>query len=354
MRHKLLATVLVAFGCGLFSAPARGGTLLKNICRVKGQEENTLQGIGLVVGLKGTGDGGGFAPAMRSLAQTMEAMGLPLSADGLRELKEAKNVALVSVTATVPAAGARQGDRLDCVVSSIGAAKSLAGGRLLVTALQGPDVNNPRVFGFAQGGIELDDAQIPNSGRIHRGCRLEEEFFNPFVEEGRISLVLDEDHADFQVAQDVVEAINTGPLGGGFAYERGPARAIDSMNIEVTIPSQYQDDPVDFVAQVLNQPLLEVQTAGCVTINARAGTVVISGDVEIGDVVVHHKNITIETGGAAGGQTFRPLDVDQTGGTKLQALLEALNDINVPPQDVIEIIKGLKRNRNLHAEVIIE
>src|SRR5688500_16854615 len=102
--QKTVAIVLaILLCCGLYSAPIRGGTLLKNICRVKGQEENTLQGLGLVVGLKGTGDGGSFLPAMRSLAQTMERMGLPLGEAGLRELKEAKNVALVSVTATVPA-----------------------------------------------------------------------------------------------------------------------------------------------------------------------------------------------------------------------------------------------------------
>jgi len=353
-RHAAIAGLLAILSLGGYAPTALGSTLIKNICRVKGQEENTLQGLGLVVGLKGTGDGGGFLPAMRSLAQTMERMGLPLGEAGLRELKEAKNVALVSVSVTVPGAGARQGDRLHCVVSSIGSAKSLAGGRLLATALQGPDINNPRVFGFAQGAIELDDVQIPNSGRIHQGCRLEEEFFNPFVQDGRITLVLDEDHADFQVAQDVADAINSGPLGGTFTYEQALARAVNQMNVEVIIPAQYQDDPVNFVAQVLNYPLLEVQTAGCVTINERTGTVVISGDVEIGDVVVTHKNITIETGEAAGADTFRPLDVDQTGGAKLQALLQALNDINVPPADVIEIIKGLKRNRKLHAELVIE
>ena len=121
---------------GVLSTTAAARTTIKNICRLKGQEENTLQGIGIVVGLKGTGDGGNFLPTLRSLEKIMKVMGDPT---GLKEIKDAKNVALVTVTATIPAAGARQGDKIDCVVSSIGSCKSLAGGRLFLTAMIGPD-----------------------------------------------------------------------------------------------------------------------------------------------------------------------------------------------------------------------
>ncbi len=128
--------------------PAR---CLSSICRIKGQEENTLQGLGLVVGLNGTGDGGDFLPTIRSLATAMQLMGNPIGKGGPLELKNAKNIALVMVTAKVPAAGARQGDRVDCTVSSIGAAKSLEGGQLFLTPLQGPQVDRPRVYAFAEG-----------------------------------------------------------------------------------------------------------------------------------------------------------------------------------------------------------
>ena len=221
---------LVAIACGLAcvlagARPVAARILLKNICRVKGQEENTLHGLGLVMGLKGSGDGGDFLPTIRGLSTALQLMGNnPFDKENKIGIKEAKNVALVMVTATIPAAGARQGDALDCVVSSIGSAKSLAGGTLFMTPLQGPEVpqqargngqaapsrrgSDSRVYGFAQGLLHVDG--LPQTvARIHKGCRLEADFFNVFSKDNKITLVLDKDHADFQVAQDIAELINS-------------------------------------------------------------------------------------------------------------------------------------------------
>src|SRR3954451_21935419 len=109
---QTLTTVTCLLAVFAMSAPLQARTLLKNICRVKGQEENTLQGLGLVVGLKGTGDTGDFMPTIRALATVLQSMGNQLGKGGTSELKDIKNVALVMVTATVPAGGARQGDQL--------------------------------------------------------------------------------------------------------------------------------------------------------------------------------------------------------------------------------------------------
>lgn len=354
MTGLIVATIIASWvaACG---APADGQTVLRSICRVKGQEENVLQGLGFVVGLNGTGDGGRFLPTIRSLAKAMSLMGEPLGTNGLTELKDAKNVALVTVTATVPAAGARQGDRLDCVVSSIGSAKSLAGGRLFLTPLMGPDRTNPRVYAFAEGPLTLDSPTLATTGRIHGGCRLEEEFFNAFAQGGKIALVLDKDHADFQVAQDVADLINDfGQKSIGLTL----AKALDQTNVTVAIPPPYRDDPVDFVSQVLSLPMNQVQTGARVVINERAGSIVIDGDVEIGAVVVSHKNVTIETGGAAAAGvpsgSFVPIDLQPTPSPKLKALVAALNAVHVPPEDMIEIIKRLHRSGKLHARLIIE
>ena len=125
-----------------------------------------MQGQGIVVGLAGTGDGN-LLSTRRSIGTLLEKMGNPLGPDGLKELKDFKNVALVVVTATIPAAGARQGDKIDCVVSSLGSAKSLKGGRLLQTALTGPGrPPSLPVYAFAQGSVELEDADH----RDHRPC----------------------------------------------------------------------------------------------------------------------------------------------------------------------------------------
>jgi len=354
VRKVVIGTFAVAaLAAGMFAASeADARTLLKSICRVKGQEENTLQGLGIVVGLKGTGDGGNFSPTMQSLARMMLLMGRPVGRDLNKELKEAKNVALVTVTAVVPAAGARQGDKFDCTVSAI-SAKSLAGGRLFTTPLTSsrPESRNPRVYAFADGPLSLDDPNLLTTGRIYAGCRMEEDFFNVFTRDDKLTLVLEPNHADFEVSQDVAEIINSqlGFQGSGTPL----AKALDQVNIEVTIPPQYKNDPVLFVSQVLSLPIMEPQLGPRVVINERAGSIVISGDVEIGAVVVSHKNIVIETGAAVAAQ-FKPMDVGETPTPRLKALVEALNAVHVPTDDIVDIIKGLERNGKLHGQLIIE
>jgi len=321
---------------------------LKTICRVKGQEDNTLHGLGLVVGLKGTGDGSSFMPTIRSMAVALEMLGNPLARDAQVELKDAKNVALVLVTATVPAAGGRQGDRIDCRVHSVGSCKSLAGGRLFLTPLVGPDPRDRRVYAMAEGSITIEGTDTPTVGKISGGCRLEADFFNPFVKDGRVTLVIDPPYADFQVAQDIVEVINNQMTVQSSGMPL--ARAINQVNVEVLIPRQYADDPVLFVSQLMELPLLDVAVGPRVVVNERTGSIIISGDVEIGPVVVTHGNMVIQAGGAQ----FVTVDSAQTQSTKLKALVDALNALNTPPQDVIEIIKGLEKNGKLHGRLIIE
>jgi flagellar P-ring protein precursor FlgI len=349
-----MAALVAMAGLWAAATPADARTLLKTICRVKGQEENTLQGLGIVVGLKGTGDGGSSLPMLRALAQTMQYLGSPMGKTGPVELKDAKNVALVFVTATVPAQGARQGDKIDCAVSSVGSAKSLAGGRLFATYLVGPgDPKNPRVYAVAEGPITLDNATQTTSGRIYGGCRLEEDFFNVFVKDGKIMLVVDRHHADFQVAAEIADLINK-TLVSIQSDSAAPARALDPCNIEVSVPRQYQNDPVEFVSQVLGMTIPDPQTGARVVINERAGSIVISGDAEIGPVVVTHKNIVVEAGAATGpAARFVPLDPRNESPT-LKSLVESLGALRVSTEDVIEIIKGLQRNGKLNAQLIIE
>jgi flagellar P-ring protein precursor FlgI len=352
MRNKV--AILVAFASLAATAwptVSQGAVRLKDIARVKGQESNSLQGLGLVVGLKGTGDGGKYLPTIRSLATVMQYMRSPVLG-GAAELKDASNVAIVMVTATVPPGGGRQGDQLDCQVSSIGAAKSLAGGRLFLAALQGPNIDQAQVFAFAEGLVHLDDPTTPTVGRIHNGCRLEEDFFNPFVENNQLTLVLDRNHADFEVAQEAAEVINSQlSIQSG---EATPAKALNSQNIVVNVPTQYRDDYVLFVSQIMSLSMPEPAVEARVVINERAGSIVIGSDVEIGAVVVSHKNIVIETENPLPTDRFVPLDPSGTQTAKLRSLVSALQAVKVPNADIIEIIKGLERNGKLHGRLIIE
>ncbi len=367
---RLLATfALVALSLSVADS-AHAQIRLKNICRVKGQEANTLHGLGLVVGLRGSGDGGGFLPAIRSLATAMQLMGSEIGKGGAAELKDARNVALVSVTAEVPEAGARQGDEIDCYVSSIGAAKTLEGGRLFLTALMGPQAEGMRIYAFAEGSLHVDDPKYPTTAKIHKGCRLEEDFLNVFTKNNKITLVIDEHHADFEVAQEIAELINsnwydtshTGALHRGpgrlmgFEADRSGiiAKAVNQKFVEVAIPPAYRDQPVGFVSEVLGMTLAEPQTAARVVVNERAGSVVIGADVEIGSVVVSHKNIVVETGDNLPAERFVGVDPGEVQTAKLKALVAALNAVKVPTTDIIQIIKDIERNGKLHGQLIVE
>src|SRR5436309_2730836 len=126
---RVMQKLIVILVCLLLARPALA-VKIADITRLSGQRSNVLTGLGLVYGLKGTGDGGDYLPAIRPLAGMLSKYANPST---VRELANAQNVALVSITATLPADGVRDGDKIDCYVTSIGAAASLKGGRLFVT-----------------------------------------------------------------------------------------------------------------------------------------------------------------------------------------------------------------------------
>jgi flagellar P-ring protein precursor FlgI len=353
VKKFITACLIVAMLPGLASARTR----LKNICRIKGQEENVLRGWGLVIGLNGTGEAND-GPTMRAIARAMEVMGNPVALpdakqSGLDELKKMKNVAMVMVTATVPATGARRGDKVDCYVSAING-KSLEGGRLAFASLLGPNTEDKRVYALCQGQLTIENPQQPMVGVIHSGCQLEADIFTPFYRDGCITLILDKNHADFQTANDIVQFIREkvaySETNDSKASEE-MVHAIDAANIKVRIPEIFMRDPVAFASDLLEIQMEEPQTESRVVINPRAGTIVISGDVEIGDVIVSHKNVVVD---ATTSPTFSGIDVDQSSAPKLQTLVDQLNSLKVPTADMVEIIKGIERNGKLHGRLIIE
>lgn len=350
-RLPQMLTLLVASLLIAATTTASAQTRLKNICRVKGQEENTLQGIGLVVGLDKSGDSAASKSTIHALAAAMQFMGSPVPADAI---KEAKNVAIVMVQATIPAAGARQGDQIDCVVSSIGDASSLAGGKLISTPLLGPRTTGDRVFAFAVGAVSVDNPLVATGGKVVNGCRLEEDFHNAFHKDGKITLVLDKNKADFQVAQAVAQRLNSQLTVGNAVTEQQLARAIDQVNIEVTIPDAYLNDPVSFVSDIMEQPILEPDTEARVVINRSSGTVIVTGDTTIGAAIVTHKNISVETGGGDVGQRFFGVEAPERSSAKLKALVSALEAVQVEAEDIADILLGLSRSGKLHARVILE
>jgi flagellar P-ring protein precursor FlgI len=286
------------------------------------------------------------------LARTMEIMGAPVPelplapGGGLEDLEKWKNVALVMVTARVPATGARRGDKIDCHVSALNG-KSLAGGRLAFAALQGPNTQDGTIYATCEGAVHLEDPTKPLVGVISGGCQMEEDVSTPFHLDDRITLILDEHHASFTTAYEVQEAIYAQHSGEG----EGFVRAVNAATIEVRIPDEYRDDPVSFAAEILEARIYSPEPEARVVINQKTNNIVIAGDVTIGDIVVSRNNVLVQAGEAA---EFAALDPDQSDNAKLEALVTALNALKVPPADVVEIIKGIAQSGKLHGRLIIE
>ena len=171
MRNKLIIFAAVLVGFIASPSPAYA-VKVADITRLSGQRREALVGLGLVVGLNGTGDGGDFLPAIKPLAGMLAKLQNPATA---KELGDAKNVAIVMLTAKIPKDGVRSGDQLDVYAMSWGGASSLKGGRLFVTPL-GPAVPNPPVLALAEGALEIEDPATPTVGVIKGGAVREEDW----------------------------------------------------------------------------------------------------------------------------------------------------------------------------------
>lgn len=376
-RISKVRRLLWGAGCALvllvgMSLPAEGRILLESICTVEGQHEQRIIGLGLVVGLNKTGDSAGYLPKIRALGAVLKLLNNPV--DNPAMIKDSNNVALVTIEATVPATGIRKGQRIDCFVSSIGDAKSLRGGRLLVAPLQRDLIADDRVVGIGAGHVSVEDPGILTTGRVTGGVIINEDMDDlsaALIRDNKFNLLLDKDHATFRTAYAIAEVINRdafyevssspqpdGTRRGGSSVL---ARALNAGVVQVEVPEQYRNDPIEFISIVLNVGIDYPHSEARVVLNPRNGTVVVTGEVEISPVVVAHKNLSINIGdvGGDGGdgsqEGFVPLmEKSRNASHSLTELIEALDKLRVPAADKIEIIKELKRTGKLHAVVITE
>lgn len=347
-----LVAVIAAVVATLIATPrAPAQVRLQDICRVKGQEENTLHGLGLVVGLDGTGDT--ETPTIRAMAKMLELLGNPVgqSASGqlnLDALENAKNVALVMVTATVPAEGARQGDLLNCHVSAF-SAKSLQGGTLMITPLVGPRPDDPTIYATCRGPLSLDQNGPATVARIRSGCQMQRDVSNEFIKDGKFTLVLKSELASFGNAIEVQQLLIKSR--SDFEVE---ARAIDQLNIEVAIPKAYYPDPVAFVSETLATRVYPPEQLARVVIDKRNGVVVVGKNVMVGEVAVSHNNIGVQTGTPPGDSFVILPGEQQTTTTRLEALVNSLNALKVSTEDIIAIIENLDRSGALFGQLVVQ
>ncbi len=382
------AAGLLVGACLLLAAAPASAVKVSDITHLQGSRVNKLNGFGLVMGLKSTGDGGKYYPTMRSLARLYQNYGL--SAISIDEFKNAKNIAVVEVEAVLPADGVREGDRVDVTVISAGAAKSLAGGQLFMCPLVGPNPQDNRIWALASGPLQVVDPENPVVARIAKGAVLERDFVHNYVVLGRdlaiyklrspsrplewiqpderyVTFVLDESHAEWSVANTIAQYINEDSAVDEGQDRRSGARlavAFDPRTVVVRVPRSEWENPAAFLGRIENLQLLMPATEARVTINKAAGIIAVKGDVEISPVIITHKGLTIVTTAptpapAQNGQRvsegpFAVVDPQRRGGASLMDLLDALNQLRVPAADRIAIVENLHRMGQLHATLLVD
>lgn len=344
---------------------------LKDLISVQGVRTNQLVGYGLVVGLNGTGDQTTQTPfTIQTFKNMLSQFDIQLPSNiGTIQLK---NVATVSVHADLPAF-AKPGQMIDITVSSMGNAKSLRGGSLLMTPLKGID---GRVYAIAQGnlvvgGFDASGADgsritvnVPSAGRIPSGATVERAVPTGF-EQGN-TLVLNLNRPDFTTAKNIVDQINEllGP---------GVAQAIDGGSIRVAAP-QDAGQRVDYLSVLENIEVAAGQAVAKVIINSRTGTIVIGQNVRVQPAAVTHGSLTVtisedvnvsQPNPLSGGQTTvtpkSRVQADQEArpmfkfapGVTLDEIVRAVNQVGAAPGDLMAILEALKQAGALQADLIV-
>jgi flagellar P-ring protein precursor FlgI len=395
IAQKIIGIIILTFiSLTAFSAVAFGDTLnttrIKDIARLQGVRKNQLNGMGLVIGLNGTGDSSRTNAQM--VVNVMAKWGIKVAADDLKT----KNIAAVMLTANLPPY-LHQGDTLDVQVSSFGDAKSIQGGILLQSPMTAAD---GKVYAVAQGAVYVGanaaadkGAAVPKNvttvGIVVQGAIVEREVPIQLDFNGRIRWALI--NPDFTTASRLAQTINDN-------IAEGSARAIDMGLVEVVIPSEAIADPVSFIAAIESLPVAPDGIAK-VIINERNGTIVVGDNVKIAPVAVTQRNITVKVNAVTdttgknnpvkdttlkdstatdntakdnalpdGSQPSptdgsTPVTPDTTakanqdsgrmiilpGGTTIGSIVRALNAVGTTPQDIIAIIVAIKEAGALYA-----
>jgi flagellar P-ring protein FlgI len=363
----LLALLLLGNACLAKDAPMR----VKDLGKVQGWRENVIVGTGVVTGLAGTGDSPSSRATRQALSNVLSQFSLTIAPEQINS----RNVAVVIVSASLPAF-ARPGDTLDVSVSSSGDARSLLGGSLLLTALRAP---NGRIYALAQGSLSVGGHRYdangnavqknhPTAGSIPNGATVEVGLADAAQAQPHVTFVLNE--PDYTTASRVVAAINA-QLGAGIA------RARDASGIEIEVPPALLHDNVAFLARVENVAV-EPDRRARVVINERTGTVVTGGDVRISRIAVSHGDLKISIatqnsvsqpaylgrtapGIATAVVSNTQIDVEEPTGVGFLAgagtvadLVQSLARMKTSTRDIISILRAIKAAGALHGELVVQ
>lgn len=355
------------------SVSASAGVKIKTLARVAGTQDNPLTGYGLITGLAGTGDSRRNKDTTQAIANVLQSFGVNINPNEVNS----RNTATVIVSTNLPPF-ANTGDKIDVQVSSLGDARSLVGGTLLITPLKGPD---NRIYALAQGPVSIGGFKYdmfgnvlqknhPTAGIIPNGALVEKTLYNAmFNKFGTMHLILK--HPDFTTADRVEAALND-------RFGKGVALAKSAQDIEIRIPKTQQKRFIRFLSLVENTEVIPGNTA-TVVVNERTGVIVAGGNVRLDSVTISHGNlqIAISTEYAVSQPSLvrnvspnvRTTIVPQTQinaqeqvanvltlpkGANVADLIKALARVKTSTRDVISILESLKRAGALHAELVIQ
>jgi len=369
LKGIVLALVVVLSAAQVAAQPVR----VKDLGKLTSWRENALVGYGVVTGLAGTGDSARNKATRQSLANILSRFEMTVASDDI----QSRNVAVVMITASLPA-HARPGDPLDVTVTSVGDARSLAGGTLLMSALKGPD---GRTYALAQGPLtvggyryDANNNQVqknhPTVGLVSGGATVEVD-----VGDGQrmplesVTFVLRD--ADYTTAGRIADAVNES-LGAGLAEVR------DASGIDIRVPVAQRNNVSSFIRRIEALSVVPDRRAR-VVINERTGTVVTGGDVRISTVAISHGDlkvsVTSETSVSqpllvrstgAGVQTQVVTNSQMTvneaegvrfvppGSTTVADLVQALAKLKTSTRDVISVLQAVKAAGALHADLIVQ
>jgi len=368
--HRIASKLLLALAAALLAMPAAQAERVKDIASVAGVRTNQLIGYGLVVGLDGTGDQTSQAPfTIQSIKNMLVRFGVTIPANANPQLK---NVAAVTVHAELPPFS-KPGQQIDVTVSSIGNAKSLRGGSLIMTPLRGAD---GEVYAMAQGnmvvsgfGISGQDGSrivinVPSAGRVPNGATVEREVpggmsAEPFV-------ILNLHVPDFTTSARLTEGINK-LLGDG------TAQAVDGVSVKVAAPAD-SNQRISYLATLEAIEIEPGDAPARVIVNSRTGTVVIGSHVRVMPAAVAHGSLSVtiteraqvsQPNELAQGQTVvvpqSTISVSQPearmfvfdAGVDLNDIVRAVNQVGAAPGDLVAILEALKESGALRAELIV-
>jgi flagellar P-ring protein precursor FlgI len=316
-----------------FSFAAR----LKDISSIRGVRENQLIGYGIVVGLKGTGDGKSEFTG-KSLARMLDKLGVKLDAAQV----DSKNVAAVIVTATLPAFS-KAGNPMDITVNALGDAASLEGGTLLQTPLRAA---NEQIYAVAQGSVIIGGEGknvFTTVGRIPNGAIIEKDSGADFSSRKMYRITLH--NPDFITAARTILTINR-ELGGQYATAK------DAGTVDIVTPFAYEGRGVELLATI---EAIEINpdSKARVIVNERTGTVIIGDKVKISKVAISHGSLSVKVTGKDGKSTTDEKVMVLDSGVSVGDLVQSLNKLGVTPKDLISILQSIKAAGALHGELEI-